>query len=190
MENKFYIDNRFELANSSQENDFLKIEGYCCHFNIKNLNEQVTDSKSFDAFFEMYNSGKIKPTLNFNHDQGMVIGGIDDVAVMDDGLYMQARLNMNVPLVRDMIAPNVLAGDINSFSTEGRTLNSPMEDLVELKNGGYYIRNFILTAVAVVTTPADWMAKFTLSNYFDEYRKLKSVEEEAKRNAVRLGLIM
>ena len=187
MENKFYIENRFELANAAQESDFLKIEGYCCHFNIKNLNDQVTDSKSFDTFFEMYNSGKLKPVLNFNHDPEMVIGGIDDVAVMDEGLYMQARLNMNVPLVRDMIAPNVLAGDIDSFSTEGRCLN-PSDDLIALKAGGYYIKNFILTAVAVVTTPADWMAKFSISNYFDEYRKLQSAEEEIKKT--RLGYVL
>ena len=188
MENKFYIENRFELANAAQEDGFLRIEGFCCHFDIRNLNDQVTDSKSFDAFFEMYNSGKLKPVMNYNHDPNQVIGGIDDVAVMDDGLYLQARLNMSVPLVRDMIAPNVMAGDINSFSTEGRTLNSPHEDLVPLANGGFYIRNFILTAVAVVTTPADPDAKFEIRNFFDEYRRLQSPEEEVQR--ARLAYMM
>lgn len=189
MENKFFIENRFELANAAQESDFLKIEGYACRFDMENLNGQICDAKSFDAFFEMYNSGKLRPYVNWEHDSDKVIGGIDDIAVMDDGLYLQARLNMNVPLVRDMIAPNVLAGDIDSFSTEGRTLNSPMEDLIVRKDGSFYVKNFILTAVAVVTIPADWTAKFGLANYLEGWKQLRA-EEEAKKNALRLGLLL
>ena len=189
MENKFYLDNKFELANASQDDNFLKIEGYACRFDLANLNGQICDAKSFDAFFNLYNSGKLKPKINWEHNGDQIIGGIDDVAVMDDGLYLQARLNMNIPLVRDMIAPNVMAGDIDSFSTEGRTLNSPMEDLVERKDGSFYVRNFILTAVAVVTTPADWTAKFGIANYIENWKALRA-EEEAKKNMLRLGLIM
>lgn len=94
---------------------------------------------------------------------------------------MKAFLNRDVKINSDMIIPNILAGTINGFSTEG-FIQDGWDGIVELESGGYYVKNFILTAVAVTATPADWDAKFSLSNFIKEYKDKKEKESEEIKN--------
>lgn len=162
--NKIFIYNpEFKIENAVADDNLLKIEGYFCHFNKMNLNGEVVDENSFKEFFKMYGEKKIQPALNFNHTDSL-IGGIDNVTSKGDGLWLNAHLNRNVALVRDMIEPCIMAGDLNSFSSEGYIAGG-WDGITELKDGGYYVKNFMLTAVAVVAVPADPDAKFSLQNF-------------------------
>ena len=60
-------------------------------------------------------------------------------------------------------------GGSNSFSTEGYIQNG-YDGIVENEDGSYYVKDFLLTAVAIVPTPADPNATFTLRNFIDEYK--------------------
>lgn len=166
METTFKIYNNFVIENKVEEDDFLRIEGFCAHFGRPNLNNEIVDETSFDEFFGMYGSGKLTPALNWNHTD-QIIGGIDAISKKESGLYMTARINKSVP-VCGMIVPNVLKGDITGLSTEGFVKNG-WEGVVENGDGSYFVKDFILTAVAVTPTPADWDAKFTVRNYMKDF---------------------
>lgn len=169
-ENKLYLYNQFAINNVQEDDNIIKVDGYCCHYNKINLNNEMVDEKSFDAFFELYNANKLKPNLNYNHTE-QLIGGIDSITSMKDGLFMQAHINKDVAIVRDMIAPLIMSGDINSFSTEGWILNG-YDGIVELNEGNaYYVKDFMLMGVAVVANPADWDAKFSIANYIKDLKK-------------------
>lgn len=173
---KIFI-NDFKIENAVEEDNFLAIEGYCCHYNKTNLNDERVDAHSFDTFFEMYVNNQLSPKLNYNHNSDYIIGSIDDFESMEDGLYMKARVNKNVAICKDMIIPNILSKTLDSFSTEGYIKNG-YDGIIENKDGSYYVKDFLLTAVAIVPTPADWDAKFSLANYLQEYKAKK--EEEKK----------
>jgi len=179
-DNKIFICKNYAITNAVEDGNFLKIEGYACHFNQKNLNNEIVDEKSFKDFFELYNAKKVVPALNWSHTD-TIIGNIDKLESKSDGLFMQARLNKSVKIVEDMIAPNILSGAINSFSTEGYCQGGYDGIVYNEKDGSYYVKSFLLTAVAVVAVPADWEAKFSVSNLF---KNNKPQEPETKRRSI------
>lgn len=176
MEQIYYSNNNYEIHNAVETDEFLKIEGYCCHFNKMNLNREVVDEKSFSYFFSLYRDSKLTPRLNYNHTD-TIIGGVDKIQVEYDGLYMYAHLNKNLPINNDMLIPNILAGDIRSLSTEG-FVKGGYNGIVELENG-YYVKDFVLTGVSVVSTPSDWDANFSISNFMKGYEEWKN--EQVKK---------
>lgn len=176
-QNKIFFD-RVSIENAVSTEDRLDIEGYACHFLQENLNREIVDASSFDAFFTLYNAKKLVPRLNYNHSDTLV-GGIDSLEVRDRGVWMKAHLNNNIAIVRDMIAPCVLAGDISGLSTEGFVTNG-YEDIVTHKDGSYFVKSFMLTGVSVVSTPADWDAQFSVANFFQKFASTS--EEEAQKN--------
>ena len=64
-DNKLYLYNQFAINNVQEDDNIIKVDGYCCHYNKINLNHEMVDEKSFDAFFELYNANKLKP----NHSE-------------------------------------------------------------------------------------------------------------------------
>lgn len=167
--NKIFIYNNFKIENAISDGDLLEIDGYCCHYNKVNLNGEMVNEASFKRFFEMQKEGKIKPALNYNHSD-QLIGGIDLLESRKEGLYMRAHLNKKIALVRDTIIPCMEAGDLNCLSTEGYIMNG-WEDIEELDGNSYYVKNFLLTAVAVVSVPADYEAKFTFRNFLQTHKQ-------------------
>ena len=163
MDNKVYICNNCAITNAVEDENFLHIEGYAAHFNRANLNSERVTKESFDEFFELYNNKKLVPGLNWNHDPNMYIGGITGLTTDKNGLYMKARLNKNVKIVAEMLLPNILSEDIRGLSTEGFV---DYTDIEYLKDGTYMCKKFLLTNIAVVKTPADWEAGFSISNLF------------------------
>ena len=162
--NKIYIYNQdFKIQNAVQNDTRLNIEGYFCHYNKPNLNREIVDENSFGEFFKLYGEKKVVPALNYDHTNSL-IGGVDGIEKRSDGLWLNAHLNRNVALVRDMLEPCIMSGDINSFSSEGYIVGG-WDGITELNDGNYYVKNFLLTAVAVVAVPADPDAKFSLQNF-------------------------
>lgn len=187
MENKIFI-NDLRIENSVERDDRLDIEGFCCHFNTTNLNNEIVDAKSFDEFFQLRKEGKLSPALNYNHTD-TIIGGIDDIETFKEGLYMTAHINKNVAICKDMIIPLILSNDISGLSTEGFIKNG-WDGIVTNEDDSYYVKSFILTGVAVCAVPADWDARFSLSNYLNEYRQHKEEEKrEIEKNTSKWYLI-
>lgn len=175
MEAKIYL-NGLNIENVKNNTHTLDIEGTIAHYNRANLNRERVDSKSFDKFFELYNANKLRPRLNYEHTD-QVIGGVDEIVSFDDCLYMKAHLSKNVAIVRDTIIPLIESNDLTSFSTEGYV---DYNDIEEFNDGTYYVKNFMLTGVSIVSCPADWEAKFSLTNAINEYINYKDEETTNK----------
>lgn len=164
MEQKIYINNTIDDLKFTNGDDKLEIEGYCCHWNTKNLNGEIVMKESFDTFFTAYSKGTIRPVLNHEHQNDKIIGGIDALDRDGTGLYIVAHLNKNIPYVAEWLIPNIEAGDIKNFSTEGFPVGGYNSIRVNDDNS-YTVLDFMLTAVAVVAHPADVIADFSVKNY-------------------------
>lgn len=174
MENITYFDN-IEIANAAEDGSVMRIEGYACHWDEANLNRQRVNANSFQKFFDMMEAGKLdNPILNYNHDSAMLIGRVDGLERNDRGLWMKAHINKDVAFVRDTLMPMILNKDINKLSTEGYISKNDVEFF---DDDTFYIKNFMLSAIAVVSTPADWDATFSLTNVVN---RLKPTDEEAR----------
>lgn len=167
-----FINNNLKIQNSNEESDKINIIGYCCHYNTVNLNQERVDANSFRTFFDMKDKNQIRPLVNYNHDSNYIIGGIDELTSDNTGLLMKAHINRGVKICDDMIIPNILSGTLTDLSTEGYILNG-YNGIVEYEDNTYYVKDFILTAVAVTPNGADYQAKFTLANYIREYKQYK-----------------
>lgn len=166
--NKIYFDNNdLLITNAVNEDGFLRIEGTAAHFGSPNLNGEIVTAESFCNFFQLYNDGKLKPALNYNHDSTMLIGGIDSIYIKDNALCCSAHLNKDIAFCKDTLIPMVESGDIKSFSTEGYV---GYNDIEEREDGNYFAKNFMLTAIAIVSVPADYKSEFCIKNYFDEMK--------------------
>lgn len=182
MENILYINNTEDQLKFTNSGDKLEIEGYCCHFDRRNLNGEITHFNSFDTFFSAYQKGTIKPKINVEHDNNRIIGGIDDIDRDTTGLYIVAHINKGIPYVSDWLIPNIEAGDINSFSSEGFPVGGYDSIVFNDKDQSYTVLDFMLTAVAIVAHPADTKAEFTVKNYLNTKPTDKEVEEEVKKS--------
>lgn len=171
-ENRIWFADDMATFNAIEENDrFLRIEGLGCHFGKPNLNGEIVDSSSFNDFFTMYNSGQLRPLLNYQHQQDCVIGTIDEITRDGIGLHFRCSINKDVAFVRDNLCPNIKNGVIRSFSTEGIIKNG--YEGIEEREEGYYVKSFILSGLAVVNLPADPQATFTVCNMLKEREALK-----------------
>ena len=172
--NTVYL-NGLQIENVKDTEKTVEIEGFICHFNKANLNNEIVDANSFNNFFSLYRNNKLRPRLNYEHTN-QLIGGIDEIETFDEGLYMRAHLAKNVAIVRDTILPLIEIKDLTSFSTEGYV---DFNDIIEHADGTYYVSNFMLTGCSIVSCPADPQAKFSLSNFIKDYIAQK--EEQQKQ---------
>lgn len=145
---------------SSEDSSNLIIEGYAAHFNVPNKNGEIVDANSFKYWLSELDKGEQTPVMNFNHNKDQIIGRWDMLSCDNTGLYAIGHINTDVAFCRDTIVPLVNNGDLNSLSTEGFSDMSENE----LRDGAVYIKNFFLTAIAIVGLPADFFAKFEIRN--------------------------
>ena len=158
----------------------IDIAGTACHWYKENLNHEIVTDTSFDAFLGLYNNGKLSVVVNYEHNNDQIIGGIDKVNKESDGLWVEGHINTNIPYVRDWLLPLIEAKDLKSLSTEGFVLNG-YNGIIEREDGSHIVKDMILTAVAVTSHPADWDAEFSVRNYIEEYKALKTPEEEVAK---------
>lgn len=184
MSDILQIRHTFKIENAVTEDNNLVINGMAAHYNVRNLNDEIVDANSFSEFFNLYNEGKLTPALNWNHSD-TIIGGVDLIESRKDGLWMQAHLNGNVAICRDMIIPCIMGNELNSFSTEGY-IRDGVNGVDFNEDGSYYVRNFLLTAVAIVPTPADSDAKFSVKNYLLEYNPNLLINNKKEEEIVKI----
>lgn len=145
------------------------VEGYAAHFNKVNGNGEIVDENSFTKFFEELKAGGLMPAFNWQHNSDRIIGGWDSITADAEGLKVVGHLNTESKFVRDEVLPLLKAGDVASLSTEGF---SWFEDWEE-REDGFYIKNFSLTAIALVALPADFGARVSLKNEYREWERGK-----------------
>lgn len=172
MKNIVRIFNNLDVVDLKNDGDKAILEGFAAHYGDANLNMERVDADSFTKFFEMYNSKKLKPYLNYNHDSDKQVGGIDELESRNEGLYIKAHLNTRLPFVSDWIIPLIEGGDLKSFSTEGWAY-----DVTYLDDETYYVGQFMLTAVALVQTPADYKSEFKLANLYNATKAKQDIEK-------------
>lgn len=175
MEQKIYFSNT--LLNHEQDGDRFILTGYAAHFGEANLNRERVDASSFAQCLKDRDDGKHNIIVNYNH-QSEVYGGVDEITTDSTGLFVRAHLNTAIPFVRDNLIPNILAGDIKSFSTEGVCPNGYEDIIYSERDDTYFVRNFYLCAVAVTPHPADWKSEFSVANVFKMFEK-ERLENEA-----------
>lgn len=178
MENKtIYLQNDIRLINLKETDGKMFIEGYAAHWDKKNLNEQIVNADSFNKYFDLLNSNQIsKAILNYEHNPEKQLGAIDEVKIEDEGLFINAHLNTEIPFVSDWLVPNIKANDLTGLSTEGFVYGG-IDGIVVNNDGSFYIKDMILTAVALTNNPADVEARFSLANAVQEWNQLKDIKK-------------
>lgn len=171
MENKtIHILNNLHFNRVEREGNTLKVEGYACHFNVRNHNGEIVTAESFGNWLDEMSEGGQKPVFNYNHDNNRVIGGWDSIEADETGLLVRGHINTDVAFVRDELLPLIEAGDLSHLSTEGWACGEYDE-----KQNAYVCDQFQLTAIALVALPADFAAKADIHN------KLRKPEGETPK---------
>lgn len=174
--------NNIDTITFNAEEDKMNIAGYACHFGTRNLNGELCFKETFNQFFEAYKEGKVRPILNFDHQNDKQIGMIDAIDADATGLYVMAHINRNIPWCRDWLIPNIEMGDIKSFSTELAVIGG--RNGVKINDDGTYdVLAAHLIGCAVVQHPADYRSEFTVKNYLDSLPKEEEdVKEELNKS--------
>lgn len=140
----------------------MKIKGYACHYNKVNRNGEIVDEKSFAEFLNQRRTTGIKTPINYNHNDDLIIGAVENFYSDKSGLFIVADIYEDIDIVKKQVLPLINNGVIDRFSTEGFILR---EDIKRIDKNTYYAKNFDLTAVAVVNNPADLEAKFSTNKF-------------------------
>lgn len=151
------------------------IKGYACHWNKANANGEIVIPESFDKVLQRAKENNLSIPINYNHQEGMILGRVLDFYKDQNGLYITAELNEDVDLVKNMVMPLIKDGTLDRFSTEGYIQKN---DIQRVDKKTYIAKNFELTAVAIVPLPADLDAVFTQNsvhcfNAFDVETEVK-----------------
>lgn len=157
---------RLERVEPKTADGLIPVEGYACHFNKPNKHGEIVDEASFKNFFAELKEGGMMPVFNYQHTP-QVIGGWDRFETDATGLKAYGHLNANAAEVRDNILPLVEAGDVAYLSTEGWC---PFDD-VEERGENYYLANFKLLGVSLVSLPADFGAAMKIKNEMEARKK-------------------
>lgn len=154
--------NALRLTNThtaSDNADLLIVEGYGCHFDTVNGNDEVVTENSFADFFADLKNGGQMPYFNYQHDPTLIIGGWDSIESDGKGLFCKGHLNKRVALVRDTVLPLVESGDLAGLSTEGYAMGWYDDD-----KGIWHAEKFMLLGISLVSLPADFAAEMVVKN--------------------------
>lgn len=178
MENRIiYLQNDIKLINLKEDDGKMFLEGYACHFNKTNLNSQIVNAKSFEKYFELLKNNTIsKAIMNWEHERDKQIGAIDNITSDEDGLFIEAHLNTEIPFVSDWLVPNIKANDLTGLSTEGYVYGG-INGIITNEDGSFYVKDFILSAVALTNNPADVEARFSLANAVQEWNDVNTAKK-------------
>ena len=159
----------------------MTIKGYACHWNKPNGNHEIVTPESFTKVLQEVQEGKKIP-INFNHNDDIILGSITNFYRDDVGLYIVANLNEEVSYVRDYVQPLIVDGTLDCFSTEGWI---PRDMIYRNADNTYLAKEFNLTAVAIVTNPADTAARFTQNSQnlhcFNGYEEVTTEKRQVNK---------
>lgn len=199
MEKRYCALNALRLNRNDIEREdddkFIHIKGYGCHFNVVNKNGEMVNEESFKDFFDELDAGGLMPVLNYQHMPDKIIGCWDKITSDEKGLWCEGRIFKDVKFVQDTIVPLMDGGALNSLSTEGFV---PWEDeeIVhtdsdpEKDEPYFFSHKFILLGISLVALPADFDArvssenKLTLERRNNKETKADEEKPKAKKSKV------
>lgn len=150
------------LITSSETNEkVLKIAGYAAHWDVPNLNGEVVHKDSFNRFLTALKDNGQMPAMTVYHNSEKVVGKWTLIEARDEGLYVEGELYLENSYVANEIAPLIRNGALKSLSTEGF---SKMDENDINNDGSVTINHFTLTAISIVSVPADLEAQFETKN--------------------------
>lgn len=138
-------ENSTNISHFSTHEDGI-ISGYASVFNVTDAYNDVVQKGAFSEAVSQFNAGK-KPKLLWQHDVHYPIGIIEEMREDDYGLFIKAKLLLDLPQVRDIYC--LLKNNaINGFSI-GYRVNQKSH-----QNGKQILNKINLLEVSVVTFPA------------------------------------
>lgn len=156
MMNKYISKSNINIKSVQQNGAF---EGYASVFNI--MDEQH-DLIKFGAFKKsILKPSKIK--LLWQHNTSEPIGVIEDLKEDSYGLYMKARLLLDVPKAREAYSL------IKSGAISGLSIGYKIEDFNYDAGGVRSIKRLTLLEVSIVTFPANKEANITEVKSVDDF---------------------
>jgi HK97 family phage prohead protease len=137
------------------ENDDLIIEGLANANIVDSVGDQmVYEGGDFKRF-------ELNPIMLFNHDHNVPVGKCIEWKISEAGLWIKARISKSsvekIQYVRDMI----LEGILNSFSIGFNIVDAAM------KGDIFYIKEWELHEVSVVSLPCNMESLFSISKSFE-----------------------
>lgn len=166
MERK-YISQNIAFSRKEKTDSGYIIEGYACHWDKPNHNGEIVTKTTYDNFFKVMQEKGQFPSLNLFH-LPIVIGVWDAFETDNDtGLYVKGRIEDTNFISKNYVLPLIECGALRSLSTEGLTNWRNIEET----DNGILLKESVLTAVSVVSLPADFDANF--KDNLNLYRKRK-----------------
>jgi HK97 family phage prohead protease len=164
LEHKHVSD--INLKNINQDGCFC---GYASVFNVV---DQQGDLIEFGAFgISMDNPGNVK--LLWQHVATEPIGVIDQLEEDSHGLYIKARLLLDIPKGREAYSL------IKSGAINGLSIGYMLDEWDVGKNGIRIIKSLSLVEVSVVTFPANTAASITNIKGISDLAELNRAIEKA-----------
>lgn len=138
-------ENSTDMSRFSAHKDGI-ISGYASVFNVTDAYNDVVQKGAFADAVDQFNKGK-KPKLLWQHDVHYPIGIIEEMREDDYGLFIKAKLLLDLPQVRDIYC--LLKNNaINGFSI-GYRIDKKLD-----QDGKQILSKINLLEVSVVTFPA------------------------------------
>lgn len=146
MENSIKTKESSTDINRFSAHDDGIISGYASVFNVTDAYNDVVQKGAFTDAVAMFNDGK-KPKLLWQHDVHYPIGIIEEMREDDYGLFIKARLLLELPQVKDIYC--LLKNNaINGFSI-GYRIKEKFN-----QNGKQILSKINLLEISIVTFPA------------------------------------
>lgn len=158
----------------STDTDIYTVEGYACHFDRPNLNNEIVSADSFSRFFDILNEKHIMPYFDYDH-YGTIIGAWDSIVADKNGLYVKGHIYKNIGFVKNELAPLIEAGNLSYLSTMG------FANKISERDNGYFVDDFELLAISLVNIPADMDAYVTITSNGEVLQRNEYVPQPNKK---------
>lgn len=155
---KFFNEIRIEESEGKR----LRVKGFLQHYNVVNINGQRDRRNAYKKWLEAFRNGKAAlPLVVMHQSKGAtdIVGKFVEIEDTDEGLVGTAEFLDTEAIEREII-PRVKNGIWPAFSTEGVVTEMVYTDDYKV----YEVCNAYLTAVSLVSMPADIEAQAQIIN--------------------------
>jgi len=164
-----YKDFDIKVCKKQEDDDFFTFSGMASTDDVDRDNDIVLPT----AFGKSINEPK--PIL-FNHDSSQPVGKTTSMSVLDNGLYIEARMPKNDQFVKSRMIPQMKGGSLNKMSI-GFLPN--FKDIDYREDGVTVFKDVELLEISLVTIPANNNANITTMKKLsiEDVNEIKSKRE-------------
>ena len=173
--------------NKAFSSSVLEIEGFAS----TDFRDRVKDIVEPEAFESSIKRFSTNPILLLNHDQDRPIGGVQEIRITDDGLFIKGFVSASEPKVQQLIREGVLRAFSIGFNPKTANFDASREANI--------ISDLELLEISIVSVPCNPMALFQTTSEYDEdlaskflngYVTLQAVLKEKTYNISELSEII